>query len=295
MKTVVFRAILVRMVHIDIEVPRPLQTLLLIAAVVGLIVWNVSDDPTDAEGGTGVEQAQVIDDAEEDVRRLRLEQQVLDRREEILRAEFEALEHEENETHDPEVMEQLRATRQSLLVLLEDRRAAEEEILQSLRQIWEAQGYAFTASRGSQGDEHVEFVWPIQPDLGISAHFDDKGYRQRFGLDHKAIDLPALQETIVVAAADGVVAKVTDNGMGFNSLVIRHAGGYATLYGHVTSFLVREGQDIEAGDPIALSGGRPGTPGAGRLTTGAHLHLELIKDGVAVDPLTHLPQIYGLE
>jgi murein DD-endopeptidase MepM/ murein hydrolase activator NlpD len=94
----------------------------------------------------------------------------------------------------------------------------------------------------------------------------------------------------VAAAADGVIAKVSDNGMGFSSLVIRHEGGFATLYGHVSGFLVQEGQHVRAGDPVALSGGQPGTKGAGKMTTGSHLHFEVTKSGIHVDPLTYLPE-----
>ena len=86
------------------------------------------------------------------------------------------------------------------------------------------------------------------------------------------------------------MVKVSDKGMGFNSLVIKHAGGYATLYGHVSKFLVSEGQTVHAGDPVALSGGTPGTAGAGMMTTGPHLHLAMYKDGEVVDPLPLLPQ-----
>jgi murein DD-endopeptidase MepM/ murein hydrolase activator NlpD len=71
-------------------------------------------------------------------------------------------------------------------------------------------------------------------------------------------------------------------------VTIRHDNGLATLYGHVSGFLVQEGQRVRAGDPIALSGGTPGTKGAGRLTTGAHLHFEVYLDGKKVDPLEYL-------
>jgi murein DD-endopeptidase MepM/ murein hydrolase activator NlpD len=52
---------------------------------------------------------------------------------------------------------------------------------------------------------------------------------------------------------------------------------------------VEEGQLVQPGDVIGLSGGAPGTRGAGWMTTGAHLHFEVLENGEHVDPLDHLP------
>jgi murein DD-endopeptidase MepM/ murein hydrolase activator NlpD len=130
--------------------------------------------------------------------------------------------------------------------------------------------------------------WPVEPQLGISAYFDDAGYQERFGIPHKAIDIPEDQGSPVRAAADGIVIKVSDRGMGFNALTIQHGGGLSTLYGHVSEFFVEEGQEVYAGEVVARSGGTPKTPGAGLLTTGPHLHFEALLDGEHVDPLEYL-------
>jgi murein DD-endopeptidase MepM/ murein hydrolase activator NlpD len=274
--------------HIELQVPRPLLTLSLIGAVAGFFVWS-NADALPAEGGSGTVQAEVVRDAEQEVRELRQEQDVLDRRESILRAELEQLEWEQRTNNDPTIEAEMREARTALIALIEDKQAGEAELLSSLRQIWEAQGYAQMASRGHGAGGTIQLMWPVEPLQGISAYFNDDGYQARFGIPHHAIDIPAPQETVIAAAADGTVEKVSDNGMGFSSIVIRHKNGFATMYGHVSGFLVSEGDEVYAGDAIALSGGRPGTKGAGRMTTGAHVHLELTKDGQQVDPLTYLP------
>jgi murein DD-endopeptidase MepM/ murein hydrolase activator NlpD len=46
---------------------------------------------------------------------------------------------------------------------------------------------------------------------------------------------------------------------------------------------------VSKGQVFALSGGMPGTTGAGFMTTGAHLHLEFSKNGAYVDPMKYLP------
>jgi len=283
------------MFQLDIHIPRPRLTVGFIALAVMFVMQNntssVAADVLNAQGGSDQPQAMVVHEAEEDMRRLREGQQVLDRREQILRAELADLEAELMITEDQAVAADLVDAREKLLRLLDDRRAGEEEILLSLRQIWDAQGIAFTASATSDSSVAPLFDWPVEPTLGISAGFHDAGYKKRFGMEHDAIDIPVLQGSTVYAAADGEVIKVSDNGKGYNSLVIRHDGGFASLYGHVSGFLVVEGQYVRAGQAIAQSGGIPGTAGAGHMTTGAHLHFELIENGAHVDPRGFLPRI----
>lgn len=134
-----------------------------------------------------------------------------------------------------------------------------------------------------------EFIWPVDPDRGISAYFRDPGYVGVFGVQHNAVDIPEYQGSPVRAVADGVVYTARDNGYGYNYIILAHAGGFMTIYGHVTTILVDEGQTVTQGSIIALSGGMPGTLGAGYMTTGPHLHFEVRLNGLYVDPLEYLP------
>ncbi len=134
-----------------------------------------------------------------------------------------------------------------------------------------------------------KLIWPVSPARGITAYFQDSGYKVRFGVAHYAIDLRLPQGSRVGAAAPGIVYKTRDNGKGYSYITIAHAGGLATSYGHISKILVEEGDLVQAGDLLGLSGGIPGTAGAGYMTTGAHLHFEVIDDGTHVDPLDYLP------
>jgi murein DD-endopeptidase MepM/ murein hydrolase activator NlpD len=134
----------------------------------------------------------------------------------------------------------------------------------------------------------VRFQWPVYGP--ISAGFRDADYVTHFGVPHHGMDIVVPQGTPVGAAADGVVFLVRDGGLtGYTYVLIGHRDGHATLYGHLSETSVATGQEIEAGQTIGLSGGRPGTRGAGPMTTGSHLHFEVIKNGVNVNPMGVLP------
>jgi len=143
--------------------------------------------------------------------------------------------------------------------------------------------------KSTKGDSDVELHWPVSPSRGISAYFHDPSYKSFFGVNHNAIDIRETQGTIIRAPADGVVYKVKDNGFGYSYLIIAHAGGLMTTYGHVSEFKVEAGEKVFAGQAVALTGGTPGSKGAGLMTTGAHLHFEVMKGGKYVDPLEYLP------
>lgn len=132
--------------------------------------------------------------------------------------------------------------------------------------------------------------WPVKPSRGISAYFRDPAYYGTFGIPHNAIDLPTPQGTPIRAPAAGVVYKVKDNDdANYSYIILAHKGGLLTVYGHMYAVMVDERDIVFPGEVIGLSGGIPGTKGAGYLTTGAHLHFEVIKSGKHINPLLVLP------
>ncbi len=145
-----------------------------------------------------------------------------------------------------------------------------------------------TARERAQRDTSPHFLWPVHG--RISAGFLDAAYRRFFGVPHRGIDIVVPHGTPIFAAADGIVFTARDGGArGYSYLLIGHRGGFATLYGHLSGFAVSEGQEVRVGQLVGTSGATPGTPGAGPMTTGAHFHLEIMKDGVHVNPVTVLP------
>lgn len=278
--------------RIEIHIPRPLLTFALIGAISWFLWPSYASHPAQTEAQGGVQPEQVIVESQQSITRERLKQAVLERREEILRYELEKLEEEASQSPQDATHQALSDHRDILLTITKQRKESEELLKQSLEQLWEAQGIDIAVHAPTH---HITFNWPVAPTLGLSAHFDDNAYQQRFGIPHHAIDIPTDQGTIIRAPAEGTVTTVKDNGLGYSYVIMDHGRGTLTIYGHVSGFIAKEGDHLEAGDPVAYSGGRPGSPGAGLLTTGPHLHFAVRQDGKLVDPLLYLKKVPGME
>ncbi len=134
----------------------------------------------------------------------------------------------------------------------------------------------------------AEFIWPV-PNRGITAYFHDPSYPFRYLFEHPAIDIKSSQGSPIKAPADGYVGKVRINGTNYGYIMLIHSDGFSTVFGHTSKSYVKEDEYVRQGEVIGLSGGMPGTTGSGRLSTGPHLHFEIRKNGIPVNPLNYLP------
>jgi murein DD-endopeptidase MepM/ murein hydrolase activator NlpD len=102
-----------------------------------------------------------------------------------------------------------------------------------------------------------------------------------FGSGHRGIDVAVAAGTVVVAAEGGVVAFAGPVG-GQLFVTVDHGGGLTSTYSWVSSLLVRRGDVVGEGMPIATSGrGHPGAPVP-------HLHFGVRQDDVYLDPMAFL-------
>ncbi|MBB5711966.1 murein DD-endopeptidase MepM/ murein hydrolase activator NlpD [Sphingomonas xinjiangensis] len=94
---------------------------------------------------------------------------------------------------------------------------------------------------------------------------------------HRGVDIAAPWGSPVFAASDGTV-QIAGRSSGYGNLIkLNHGNGYGTGYGHLSRILVRPGQHVRKGQQI-------GAVGNTGLSTGPHLHYEMYKNGVAVNP-----------
>lgn len=101
-------------------------------------------------------------------------------------------------------------------------------------------------------------------------------------LPHLGVDLAAAYGTPVHAAADGSVSWAGPRGGYGNLIEVTHPNGYATRYGHLSAVAVRPGEPVHQGQVI-------GYVGATGLATAPHLHYEVRRKGLPVDPMLVQP------
>lgn len=116
------------------------------------------------------------------------------------------------------------------------------------------------------------FVWPAYGRL-----------TQSYQSYHPALDIGAPAGSAVVAADEGIVAVAGWSSVGYgNYIVIRHGDGFVTLYAHLSSIGVSEGDYVARGQYI-------GAVGSTGRSTGPHLHFEISTGGRTYNPLQYLP------
>ncbi len=121
----------------------------------------------------------------------------------------------------------------------------------------------------------------------ISSYFGERADPfTGFSAIHKGVDFAGAEGSRVAAVAAGLVTAAGDSGAaGYGQMVeINHGNGLSTRYGHNEKVLVKVGDMVRKGQEIALMGS------TGR-STGPHLHFEVLRNGVQVDPLRFVGEV----
>jgi len=132
-----------------------------------------------------------------------------------------------------------------------------------------------------------KFLWtrPFQPmgSTKVMAHFADRrSYVYRGSAvdqqDHLGLDMAGVAHAPIPAANDGVVVLARYFGIYGNAIVVDHGYGLMSLYGHLSTIDVKEGQSVTRGQIV----GRTGDTG---LAGGDHLHFAILLQGLPVSPV----------
>ncbi len=160
-----------------------------------------------------------------------------------------------------------------------------QRLEQALDELEELSRQMESQIRGMQNQNKISlgtgrYIWPVHGP--ITSYFGNRVHpilrKRKY---HSGLDISSPQGRSIIAADSGVVIFSGRNGGYGNMLIVDHGGGYSTLYAHCSFILAQCGQTVAKGQEIA----KVGTTG---LSTGPHLHFEVRKNGVPVDPLGFL-------
>ena len=175
---------------------------------------------------------------------------------------------------------------------IDEYNAAMAKVNQELEEAYKKAQEAMNSGSNGSGSSGINFdgsfIWPCNNKQVTSR------MKYRWGRWHKGIDIGAYYEN-VYASASGYAYNATNPGGYGTYIMVFHGGGYVTLYGHLTSSHIYNGQYVSQGQVIATSG----NTGASQ---GAHLHFEIRKATSMsdffgnnwLDPLDYLPGGYTI-
>ena len=184
-------------------------------------------------------------------------------------AEYDAImaEEEQTEAAIDRLVAQLEAERAEAA-----RRAAEEAAAAA------AQNGGGGGSSGGYANATGSFIFPVASYVYISSRFGERVHPITGELKHhNGMDIASNMGTAVYAADGGKVVLAEWYGGYGNCIMIDHGNGYKTLYGHLSSIAVSDGQSVSQGAVI-------GAVGSTGNSTGPHLHFEVYANDSRIDP-----------
>ncbi|MBE7024476.1 MAG: hypothetical protein E7408_00270 [Ruminococcaceae bacterium] len=175
------------------------------------------------------------------------------------------------------VISKLESDEEAYRATLDAADAAEEALRAEIRAL--TQTSTPTPSQPQVTDSGGRFCWPTPSTTYITSPFGTRYHPvQKRNKTHTGIDIGAGQGASIVAAEGGTVLRAGWNSGYGNYVVIDHGAGVQTLYGHCCVLLVESGQSVSRGQQIALVGSTG-------VSTGPHLHFEVLINGEYTDPM----------
>ncbi len=200
----------------------------------------------------------------------------IEEKQEELRDEQEELQSELDEA--TQLITDITANLEENAAVLAEFEAAEQEAETNVANMVIALEKQNAASSGGSVSGTGQFIWPVPSCTYLTSRF---GLRVHpiYGTtkSHTGVDIGAASGATIVAADGGTVVMAGVNSGYGNCVMIDHGNGYKTLYGHMSSIAVSNGQTVSQGETI-------GYVGSTGVSTGPHCHYEVWKDGSRIDP-----------
>ena len=195
----------------------------------------------------------------------------------------------EKRTESDDLLYELEKQAEEFQILLAESELLQEELMDEIAQkeaeLQEAkydENLKRVALQGENPPSNATWItpttnWRLTSPFGMRLHPVLKYYRM-----HNGIDMAAPQGTPIYATRDGKVTRTAYQAGGAGNYVsINHLDGFASIYMHMTHYVVKEGQTVTAGQII-------GYVGSTGISTGAHLHFGVSYAGTYVNPLAYI-------
>ncbi len=143
------------------------------------------------------------------------------------------------------------------------------------------------ANKSETKQAEISFSKPVEGEIVKEFAQDNLIYSNTLEewTTHTGIDIKAEKTTVVKAAEAGMVKSIKNDPRYGLTIVIEHQNGFQTVYSNLlTSEFVVEGENVEKGQSL----GTVGNTAAFEIADEPHLHFEILKDSVAVDPSIYL-------
>lgn len=126
--------------------------------------------------------------------------------------------------------------------------------------------------------DSIPVIYPVEDSFVISRGYgmalDPFTFKKK---RHYGIDLVSKKEAMIIATASGVVTRLENHPIWGIRLEIEHGNGFRTVYSHLGSAFIKKGNKVKKGEQI-------GKMGMSGLSTGVHLHYEVIMNGAHINP-----------
>lgn len=157
----------------------------------------------------------------------------------------------------------------------EEEEAIQKEIVEKTNQLAAEMGWNATAGG---------YIWPVTTSKRITSPYGPRNTGiPGASTNHKGVDIGGVYySSNVLATKAGIVITSSYSRSYGNYVVISHGKGNTTLYAHMSSRSVSEGDAVAQGDVI-------GVTGSTGVSSGPHLHYEITENGSRVNPLNYLP------
>ena len=167
------------------------------------------------------------------------------------------------------------ANEETLQAIDEEEERIQQEIVEKSNQLALEMGWTATAGG---------YIWPVTGSRRLTSNYGPRNTGiAGASTNHKGVDIGGVgYDTNVLATKDGIVITSTYSSSYGNYVVISHGPGNTTLYAHMSSRSVSEGDMVTQGQII-------GVTGSTGISSGPHLHYEITENGSRVDPKQYLP------